>query len=89
MTPGSLTPGPVTMVPVAATVVADPVGVTVVFLLCDKTAKADPSLTAKIDGVEIDFCRVRMRGESHLFGSPLVPLSLESPRGLAGKAGIN
>lgn len=88
MTPGSLTPVPVTMTPVAGKVF-DPTGATVTFLLWDKAAKAEPSLTARIDGVEMDFWRVRMRGESHLLGSPPAPLSLESPRGLAGIAGIN
>ena len=30
-----------------------------------------PSLTARIDGVEMDFCSVRTRGDSHLLSSPL------------------
>ncbi len=88
MMPGSLTPAPAATVPPGAPLV-DPVAVDVELLLLDKAAKVEPSLTARIDGVEMDFCRVRMRGESHLLGSPLAPLSLDIPRGLVGKAGIN
>ena len=52
--------------------------------------KLDPSLTARIDGVEMDFCSVNIRGESHLVGSPPTPLpSLDNPRGFVGNAGIN
>lgn len=55
MVPGSLTPGPATMVPVAGTVVEPAAAVTVVFLGCERAAKAEPSLTARIEGVEMDF----------------------------------
>ena len=52
--------------------------------------KLDPSLTARIDGVEMDFCSVNIRGESHLVGSPPTPRpSLDNPRGFVGNAGIN
>ncbi len=64
------------------------------FLMLDKVraVKLDPSLTARIEGVEMDFCSVKMRGESHLEGSPSrppLPLSLDMPRGFVGNAGIN
>ena len=92
MTPGSLIAGPAAMAPVVAGTVAaalDPAAVAAVVFLpgCDRAAKAEPSLTARIDGVEMDFCRVRMRGESHLLGSPPA-FSLDKPLGLAGKAAI-
>lgn len=65
--------------------------------LFGKEDRVDPSLTARIDGVDMDFCSVRMRGESDLVGSPPPPptppppppLSLDSARGLVAIEGIN
>lgn len=37
-----------------------------------------PSLTARIDGVDIDFCSVSIRGESHLLSSPSLDWPLRS-----------
>ena len=67
-----------------------------------KAASVEPSFTARIDGVEMDFWSVRMRGDSHLLGSCDAPgpdpgaLELVEPiapvanfADLAGNAGIN
>ena len=70
-----LTPAvPALAVPVLALLVRDSCG----------RATVQPSLTAKIDGVEIDFCRVSIRGVSHLLTSP----SLDA-RGFMAAAGTN
>ena len=55
MDPGSLIPAPVTTAPPAAPLAIDPVAVEVELLLLDKAANVEPSLTARIDGVEMDF----------------------------------
>ena len=48
-------PAPVTTAPPAAPLAIDPVAVEVELLLLDKAANVEPSLTARIDGVEMDF----------------------------------
>ena len=77
-----------------STLAGPPVVVRRAGLLLFKPATVEPSLTARIEGVEMDFWRVRMRGESHLFGSPpmpppLLPLSLLAARGFTGIAAVN
>lgn len=62
------------------------------FLTLDKVKveRLEPSLTARIDGVEMDFWSVIIRGDSHLVGSPsLLSPSLDMPRCFVGNAGIN
>lgn len=61
------------------------------FLTLDKVKveRLEPSLTARIDGVEMDFWSVIIRGDSHLVGSPsLLSPSLDMPRCFVGNAGI-
>lgn len=97
--PAAEAPGPTEAPMIVAAMVADAALLAeleppVEFLMLDKVraVKLDPSLTARIDGVEMDFCSVKMRGDSHLDGSPSrppPPPSLDIPRGFVGSAGIN
>lgn len=52
-------------------------------LAADRAASVEPSFTARIDGVEMDFWSVRMRGDSHLLGSCAVPPADAAPLGPA------